>query len=68
MNRSQANRQIYIQGKNLLKTYKINPDQNVYIHWKNEKPVVLPEKEIGIDYITTVKLKSIHNKQCCLTA
>lgn len=68
MNRTELNRVIYIQGKNLRKTYKINPDENVYIHWKDEKPVVLPHKTQGYDYINTVKLKSILQKTCWLSA
>lgn len=64
MKRTEANKLIYNQAKNLLKT--ISSNQMVYIHWKNNTPLVLPVKEHGYDLINSVRLDSILKRQCWL--
>lgn len=64
MHRTQANKEIYLQAKNLKGKVPIN--SNVYIHWKNNQPTVLPEKQTGYELINTVKLESILRRQCWL--
>jgi hypothetical protein len=47
---------------------KVPLDSNVYIHWKDDNPTVLADKQSGYDLITTVKLTSILRRQVWLTA
>jgi len=66
MKRTQANKEIYKQAKWLRG--KVPLDSNVYIHWKDDNPTVLADKQSGYDLITTVKLTSILRRQVWLTA
>lgn len=64
MKRTQANKEIYKQAKFLEN--KLPRDCNVYIHWKDDRPTVLADKQSGFDIITTVSLEKILRKQVWL--
>jgi hypothetical protein len=52
---------IYLQAKNL--TNAIPYDSIVYIHWKGNSPIVLPDKQKGYGVITSVRLDLILSRQ-----
>lgn len=64
MKTTQANKCIYTQAKHLKGVPK---DHMVYIHWKDNFPLVLPTKEAGFEWINSVKLSSILEKKCWIT-
>jgi hypothetical protein len=66
MNNIQTRREIYKQAKRLQTEYKLPLDSNVYVHWSNNSPVVLPHLSNGVGMATTIKLEKILSKQCVL--
>jgi len=59
-----ARKQIIRQAKRLQKM--IPETHLVYIHWKNDEPIVLPQKTPGYDMINTMTLANILNRQLIL--
>ena len=65
MKNKQVSKIIYLQAKNLK---GIPKDHIVYIHWKDNYPLVLPKKESGFEWINSVKLSAILEKRYILAA
>ena len=59
-----ARKQIIRQAKRL--SQMIPETHHVYIHWKNDEPLVLPQRTPGFDFINTVLLSNILNRQLIL--
>ena len=55
---------IYLQAKHL--TNAIPYDSMVYIHWENDSPIVLPDKQKGYGMVTSVRLKTIIEGNCLI--
>ena len=69
---TKLDKNILLQARNLIETNKYlasNPDSNVYIHWKDNKPYVLVDKKPIFEcktegfetMVNTVRLSSILN-------
>lgn len=69
---TKLDKNILLQARNLIETNQYlanNLDSNVYIHWKNNQPYVLPGKKPILEcktegfetMVNTVKLSSILN-------
>lgn len=65
MDHIKARKEIIKQAKKLRG--KIPENHPVYIHWKNDSPLVLPMRTPGFDLINTVSLSNILNKRLILT-
>jgi len=59
-----ARKQIIRQARRL--SQMIPETHYVYIHWKNDEPIVLPQKTPGYDMINTMTLANILNRQLIL--
>jgi hypothetical protein len=66
MNSRAINIAIYKQAKRLQEVYKLPLTHDVYIHWQNNSPVVLPTRSFNNGITQTVRLEKILKKQCIL--